>query len=72
MIHLRRAACSREAHVAGHHVWRRISSRRRVGRLQGKTVAEAEGNEEVGGPHTSYDVGERAGTWTRPSKGGPC
>ncbi len=46
--------------------------RRKVGRRQGKTVAEAEGNGGVGGLHTSYDVGERAGTWTRPSKGGPC
>jgi hypothetical protein len=72
VIRLRRAACLREAHVAGHSVWRRISSRHTVGRRQGKTVAEAEGCEEFGGLHTSYDAGERAGTWTRPSQGGPC
>ena len=43
-----------------------------VGRWQGETGATAEGNEGVGGPHTSVDVGERGGTRTRPSKGGSC
>ncbi len=69
---LRRAACLREAHAAGHRVWHRTSTRHEVGRRQGKTVAAADGNEGVGGLHTSYEVGERAGTWTRRSKGGPC
>ncbi len=48
------------------------STRAEVGQRQGKTVVEAEVNEGVGGPHTSDDVGEREGTRTRPSKGGPC
>ncbi len=69
---LRRVACSRDARAAGHRVWHRTSTRHKVGRRQGKTVAEADGSEGVGGLRTSYDVGERAGTWTRPSKGGPC
>ena len=69
---LRRAVCLREAHAAGCQERHRTSPRHKVGRRQGKTVAEAEGNEGVGGLHTSYDVGEREGTWTRPSKGGPC
>ena len=47
-------------------------TRARVGRRQGTTGAEADGNEGVGGLHTSDDVGERAPAWTRPSKGGPC
>ncbi len=72
VISLRRVACSRDAHAAGRRVWHRTSTRHKVGRRQGKTVAEAEGNEGVGGLRTSYDAGERAGTWTRPSKGGPC
>ncbi len=59
---LRRAACLREAHAAGHRVWHRTSTRHKVGRRQGKTVAAADGNEGVGGLHTSYEVGERAGT----------
>ncbi len=69
---LRRAVCLRDAHTAGCLVQRRISTRHKVGRRQGKTVAEADGSEGVGGLHTSYDVGERAGARTRPSKGGPC
>ncbi len=69
---LRRAVCMRDAHTAGCHVQRRTSTRHKVGRRQGKTVAEADGNEGVGGLHTSYDVGEREGARTRPSKGGPC
>src|SRR5262245_29655574 len=32
----------------------------------------AQGGEGVGGLHRSGDVGERCGTRTRPSKGGPC
>lgn len=43
-----------------------------VGRGQGETGAAAEGSVGVGGPNTSVDVGERGGTRTRPSKGGPC
>ena len=50
----------------------RRSIRAEVGRRQGETGATAEGNEGVGGPHTSLDVGERGGARTRPSKGGPC
>ena len=44
----------------------------RVGRRQGTTGAEADGTEGVGGLRMSDDGGERAGTWTQPSKGGPC
>ncbi len=51
---------------------RRTSARSEVGQRQGTTVAEAEGDEGVGGLHTSYDAGERDGARTRPSKGGPC
>ena len=47
-------------------------TRARVGRRQGTTGAEADGDEGVGGLHTSDDAGERVPTWTRPSKGGPC
>jgi len=43
-----------------------------VGQRQGKTVVEADVDEGVGGLRTSDDVGEREGTRTRPSKGGPC
>jgi len=43
-----------------------------VGQRQGKTVVEADAFEGVGGLHTSDDVGEREGTRTRQSKGGPC
>ena len=43
-----------------------------VGRRPGTTGAAADGSEGVGGLHTSEDVGERRGNWTRPSKGGPC
>jgi hypothetical protein len=50
----------------------RRSIRAEVGHQQGKTVAAADGNEGVGGLRTSADVGERGGTRTRPSKGGPC
>ena len=39
---------------------------------QGETGAAVDGNEGVGGLRTSVDVGERGGTRTRPSKGGPC
>ena len=46
--------------------------RAEVDRRQGETVAAVEGNEGVGGPNTSADVGERGGARTRPSKGGPC
>ncbi len=48
------------------------SAHAEVGQRQGKTVVEADVNEGVGGLHTSDDVGEREGTRTRPSKGGPC
>jgi hypothetical protein len=51
---------------------RRRSIRTEVGRWQGETGATAEGNGGVGGLHTSVDVGERGGTRTRPSEGGPC
>ena len=50
----------------------RTSTHAEVGQRQGKTVVEAEVNEGVGGLRTSNDVGEREGTRTRPSKGGPC
>ena len=50
----------------------RTSIRTEVDRWQGETVAAVDGNEGVGGPNTSVDVGERGGTRTRPSKGGPC
>ncbi len=43
-----------------------------VGRRQGETGATAEGSGGVGGLQESEDVGERGGTRTRPSKGGPC
>ncbi len=69
---LRRAVCLRDAHTAGRRVWRKTSTRRKVGQRQGKTVAEADGSQGVGGLHTSYDAGERVGAWTQPSKGGPC
>ena len=36
------------------------------------TGATTDGDEGVGGLHTSGDVGERRGARTRPSKGGPC
>jgi len=68
---LRRAACPRDAHAAGHRRWHRRSARNEVGRRQGTTGAEADGNEGIGGLHTSDDVGERVGARTRPSKGGP-
>ena len=42
----------------------------RIGRKE--TGAVVEGSRGVGGLHTSIDVGERSGTRTRPSKGGPC
>lgn len=67
-----RAACQRDAHAAGRRVRHRISARDEVGRRRGTTGAEADGNEGVGGLHTSFDVGERDGARTRPSKGGPC
>ena len=69
---LRRAVCLRDAHTAGRRVRRKTSTRRKVGRRQGKTVAEADGSQGVGGLHRSDDAGERVGTWTQPSKGGPC
>jgi len=50
----------------------RRSVRAEVGRWQGETGAVVEGSRGVGGLHTSIDVGERSGTRTRPSKGGPC
>ena len=43
-----------------------------VGHWQGETGATADGSEGVGGLNMSIDVGERGGTRTRPSKGGPC
>jgi hypothetical protein len=43
-----------------------------VGQQQGETGVAADGNGGVGGPNRSVDVGERGGTRTRPSKGGPC
>jgi hypothetical protein len=49
----------------------RRSIRAEVGRRQGETRAAANGNGGVGGPNTSFDVGERGGTRTRPSKGRP-
>jgi len=43
------------------------------GRLQARgTKATANGGEEVGGLHTSVDIGERGSARTRSSKGGPC
>ncbi len=36
------------------------------------TEVATDGGEEVGGLHTSVDIGERGGAWTRSSKGGPC
>jgi hypothetical protein len=72
MTYLRRAACPRVAHAAGRQWRHRRSARDEVGQRQGTTGAEADGNEGVGGLHTSYDVGERVGARTRPSKGGPC
>jgi hypothetical protein len=75
VITLRRAARSRmharpadATQVAPH----RRSIRAEVGRRQGKTEAAADGHEGFGRPHRSEDVGERGGTRTRPSKGGPC
>ncbi len=59
MTHLRRAACPRVAHAAGHRRWHRRSARSEVGRRQGTTGAEADGNEGALGLHTSDDVGER-------------
>ena len=56
---LRRAVCLRDALAAGCRMRHRTSTRYKVGRRQGKTVAEADGNEGVGGLRTSYDVGER-------------
>jgi hypothetical protein len=44
----------------------------RVGGRQGETGADADGNEGVGGLHTSGDDGERSGARTRPSKGSRC
>ena len=40
-------------------------TRARVGRRQGTTGAEADGDEGVCGLHTSDDAGERVPTWTR-------
>ena len=37
-----------------------------------ETVDAGDGDEGIGGLHTSVDVGERCCTRTRPSKGGPC
>ena len=51
---------------------RRRSIHVEVGRWQGETGATADGNEGVGGLRRSFDVGERGGARTRPSKGGPC
>ncbi len=48
------------------------STRAEVGQRQGKTVVEADAFEGVGGLRTSDDIGEREGTRTRQSKGGPC
>src|ERR1700679_3794530 len=50
----------------------RRSIRAEVGQQQGETGAAADGDGGVGGPRTSVDVGEREGTRTRLSKGGPC
>ena len=50
----------------------RRSIRAEVGRRRGETGAAADGSGGVGGLRTSVDVGERGGTRTRPSKGGPC
>ncbi len=69
---LRRVACSRDARAAGYRVWHRTSTRHKVGRRQGKTVAEADVNEGVGEPHTSDEAGEQADARTRRSKGGSC
>ena len=63
-----RVAGRRHREVAPH----RRSIHAEVGRWQGETGATAEGSEGVGGLHTSADAGERGGTRTRPSKGGPC
>ena len=62
------AGCTRCRPLPRH----RTSTRDEVGRRQGTTGAEADGDEGVGGLHTSFDVGERDGARTRPSKGGPC
>ncbi len=61
--------------AAGRRVRLRPSKKRtrvEVGQRQGKTVVEADAFEGVGGLRTSDDVGEREGTRTRQSKGGPC
>ena len=50
----------------------RRSIRAEVGHPRGETGAVAEGDGGVGGLHTSFDAGERGGTRTRSSKGGPC
>ncbi len=50
----------------------RRSIRAEVGRRQGETGAAVDGIEGVGGLRRSFDVGERGGARTRPSKGGPC
>jgi len=53
---LRRAACLRDAHAAGHLRWHRTSARDEVGRRRGTTGAEADGDEGVGGLHTSFEL----------------
>jgi len=63
-----RARPANATRVASH----RRSIRTEVSRGRGETGATAEGSGGVGGPHTSFDVGERGGARTRPSKGGPC
>jgi hypothetical protein len=49
----------------------RRSIRAEVGRRQGETEAAADGDGGVGGLHTSFDVGERGGTRTRPEQRRP-
>lgn len=75
MTILRRAArlwkCVRPADTT-RVVPQRTNVHTEVGRGQGETVATVDGNEGVGGLHKSDDAGERNGTRTRPSKGGPC
>lgn len=67
-----RAVDAREAGRTTQVAPHRTSICAKVGHWQGETGATAEGDGGVGGLHTSEDVGERASTRTRKSKGGPC
>ncbi len=87
MIRLRRAVCWREhARPAQNKLLHRGRPLTRGSKQSLRVEVTAEGGEEVGGLHTSFDVGELVGnsdpaeltsgnllaTRTRPSKGGPC